>query len=206
LLVTLNDWRHQQNLNASKTLGDKIKVVFFGDSITEGWNYDTGAPVWKKHYEPLPAVNYGVGAERTEHVIWHIQNGEVDGIHPKAVVVMIGTNNIQGQITDDDVVHGITAVIDNLKTKLPSTKILQLGILPRGRDDAMLKRIDNINSQVSKISGITFLNMKAKFTDSSGHLIESLFTDLLHLTTAGYEVWAAAMNPTLSTLIGSTIP
>ena len=107
-----------------------IDVVFFGDSITDGWR-GRGQDVWKERYGTLHAANFGIGGDRTQHVLWRLQNGELDGYTPKVAVVMIGTNNL-GSNTDDEIADGIKAVVAEIKKQQPKTKILLLGIFPRG--------------------------------------------------------------------------
>ena len=107
----------------------KIDLLFLGDSITQGWHDNA---VWKRFYGPRHAANFGIGGDRTEHVLWRLQHGEVDGIHPRVVVLMIGTNN-SGDNTSGEIVAGIKAIVDELRKRLPDSKILLLGVFPRGQ-------------------------------------------------------------------------
>ncbi len=91
--VERNVARHQKFLNETKSMGSSIKLIFYGDSITEGWEWASQS-IWNQHYGSMHAVNYGIGGDITQHVIWRINNGEVDGLTPKVVVLMIGTNNL----------------------------------------------------------------------------------------------------------------
>ena len=117
---------HEKFLSQAKK-GD-IDLLFLGDSITQGWNNNE---VWRRHFGPRKAANFGIGGDRTEHVLWRIQNGELEGIAPKVTVLMIGTNN-SGANTPEEIAQGITAIVDELRKRLPNTKILLLGVFPRG--------------------------------------------------------------------------
>src|SRR5439155_23399802 len=101
----------------TKTHASAIQIVFYGDSITHGWSYG-GKGVWKVHYAPLHAVNYGISGDRTQHVIWRMKNGEIDGLHPKVLVLMIGTNNLGFGHTDEQVAQGIKEIIHIVHQKL----------------------------------------------------------------------------------------
>src|SRR5438105_165893 len=118
---------HKQFLQRIKD--GPVDVVFFGDSITNGWR-GAGKDVWKERFEPLKAANFGIGGDRTQHVLWRMQHGELDGITPKLCMLMIGTNN--GKDSAEDVAAGITAIIKEIQKKSPTTKVLLLGIFPLG--------------------------------------------------------------------------
>src|SRR4051794_35531071 len=127
-----------------------VNLLFFGDSITQGWN---GAQaVWDRYYGPRNAANFGIGGDRTQHVLWRIENGEVEGIHPKVVVLMIGTNNM-GANSADEIADGIAAIVKKLREKLPETKVLLLGIFPRGErpDDPSRDKIKAVNEKAAKL-------------------------------------------------------
>ena len=115
-----------------------VDVLFLGDSFTDGWR-NKGKVLWDAHFAPLKATNFGIGGDRTQHVLWRMQNGELDGISPKVVVVMIGTNNIGFERdrvtlrnTVPETIEGVTAIIQGLRTKLPAAKVLLLAVFPRG--------------------------------------------------------------------------
>src|SRR5262249_29418296 len=117
---------HQQFLERARA--GKIDLLFLGDSITQGWGQNEA---WKKHYGPRNAANFGIGGDRTQHVLWRLDSGEIDGIAPKVVVLMIGTNNV-GSNKPEEIAEGVRAIVDKLRAKLPKSKILLLGIFPRG--------------------------------------------------------------------------
>src|SRR5947207_538308 len=119
--------RHEGFVEIAKKGG--VDFLLLGDSITDGWR-GKGKGVYAEHFEPLKAANFGIGGDRTQHVLWRLQNGELDGIKPKLAVLMIGTNNLGGN-SDEEIVDGIKAIIKELHGKSPSTKLLLLGIFPR---------------------------------------------------------------------------
>jgi lysophospholipase L1-like esterase len=187
--------------NAGK--GD-IDVVFLGDSITDAWRSD-GKQVWKERFEPLKAVNFGIGGDRTQHVLWRIQNGELKGFHPKVVVLMIGTNNL-GSNTNEEIADGITTIIHEIQHLQPHTKVLLLGIFPRGAKatDKNRDRIKDINKMIAKLDDgkkVRYLDIGEKFLDTEGNLPKDIMPDALHLSAKGYKIEADAIQPTLEELL-----
>ncbi|HWB09059.1 MAG TPA: platelet-activating factor acetylhydrolase IB subunit [Pirellulales bacterium] len=202
-----DDWwqQRQQKINERAKQGD-VSLLFIGDSITEGWGTDTGQEVWEKFYGSRKAMNAGIGGDRTQHVLWRLDNGNVENIKPKLAVVMIGTNN-SGSDTPDDIAAGITAIVEKLRSKLPETKILLLGIFPRGENDDDEKR--KVNVAVNKIiqslddgKAVFYLDLSDKFLNQDGTLEREIMPDLLHLSQQGYEIWAESIEPKVSELLG----
>ena len=182
-----------------------IDLVFIGDSITSGWE-NRGAKVWEKLYSKRNAANLGIGGDRTQHVLWRLQNGNLKGIKPKAAVVMIGTNNSRDN-TPNQIVDGVEKIIVELRTRSPSTKILLLAIFPRGADDADPRRLVNFgaNQKISRLADgkqIHYLNLASTFMNEAGKLTQGIMPDQLHLTEEGYRLWAEAIEPTLAKLLG----
>lgn len=189
-----------------------IGLLFLGDSITQGW---TKAPdVWKEHYEQYQPANFGIGGDQTQHVIWRIENGELDGINPKLVVLMLGTNNT-GTHTADEIAAANRKIVSLIRAKLPQTKVLVLAIFPRGprkdkagnvTDDGVARMaiIREVNRQLAQLDDgrqVRFLDINAKFLDANGRIPDSLMPDQLHPNAAGYKIWAEAMQPTLTALM-----
>lgn len=174
-----------------------VDLLFLGDSITDGWR-GGGKEVWAKTFAPLKAANFGIGGDRTQHVLWRLQNGELDGIKPKLAVLMIGTNNL-GSNSDDEIVDGIKAIVEELHKRTPDTKLLILGIFPRGMkaDDPARARIKHINSIIAKLDDggktIKYLDIGDKFLEADGTLPKSIMPDALHPNAKGYEIWADAI-------------
>jgi lysophospholipase L1-like esterase len=186
----------------------KIGVLFLGDSITEGWN-TKGKEVWTKTYanDTYNAANFGIGGDRTQHVLWRMDNGELDGIHPKVVVLMIGTNNTNGnEYTAEQIARADIKIVNELHQKLPDTKVLVLGIFPRGNlpTDAHRAKIKAINAELAKLDdGKTtrYLDIGDKFLTADGTLTKDMMSDYLHPGAKGYQIWADAMQPLLNEMM-----
>jgi len=189
--------RFQENVQNSNVNGGNVNVLFYGDSITEGWSY-MAPDVFERAYGYRGAANYGIGGDGTQHVLWRIINGETANISPKVCVLKIGTNNIwsDGDNTAD-VARGVTAVVNELQTRLQNTKILLLGILPRVNAEQTAKA-ETINEMISVLdngNSVRFLNMRDAYYAGNGQFYTELYTDdLLHLSTAGYVKWEQTMS------------
>lgn len=193
------DWetRHAEVLAYNKT--QRPKVVFMGNSITHFWGGNPVAPVrrgttsWDKYFEPKKAVNLGFGWDRVENVLWRVQHGELDGISPVYLVLMIGTNNLQLN-TDEEIVSGLKNLLQVIQAKQPATQIILMGILPRRN---MESRVAGINQLISRIPGnkkMQFLDAGELFLQTDGKIQESLFSDGLHPNQEGYEKLGALIN------------
>jgi lysophospholipase L1-like esterase len=201
--------RHQEKLAQlaqQRAAGKPIELVFIGDSITHGWETG-GLDVWNRNYAQYNPLNLGFSADRTEHVLWRLQHGEVEGIHPKVAVLMIGTNNT-GQRKDDPAVTaaGIRADLDEIRSRLPDTKILLLAVFPRDANpDSVLRQMnEKVNATISGFADnrhIYYLNINQAFLDGQGVLSKAIMPDLLHPNATGYDKWASAMAPTLQRLM-----
>ena len=194
--------RHETYVELAKKGG--IDVYFEGDSITDGW-HGSGKAVWEKEFAPLKAANFGIGGDRTQHVLWRLQNGELDGVNPKAVVLMIGTNNA-GSNSPAEVAAGVKAIVDTIHEKAPSAKILLLAIFPRGAapEDKLRKLNDAANAILAKFDDgktVKYLNINDKFLDQDGTLSKDIMGDLLHPNGKGYQIWADAIREPLKELL-----
>jgi lysophospholipase L1-like esterase len=187
-----------------------IGVLFLGDSITEGWG--KAPDVWKQHYGADQPANFGIGGDRTEHVLWRIANGELDGIHPKVVVLMIGTNNVAPNATAG-IIAGDEKIVAQIHQKLPDTKLLLLAIFPRGADPADPKvaatraKIKTINAALAKLDDgdkTRYLDIGDKFLSKDGSLSKDIMPDALHPNAKGYQIWADAMQPLLDEMLKSS--
>lgn len=182
-----------------------VDLLLIGDSITQGWE-GAGKDVWAKYYTPRHAVNLGIGGDRTQHVLWRLDNGNIKGIHPKAAVLMIGTNN-SGSNTPEQIAEGITAIVQKLRKDLPETKILLLAVFPRGADKSDPRRQVNeaTNAIISKLDDgkmVYYLDIGPAFLADDGTLSKEIMPDLLHLSPKGYQIWAEAIEPKLAVLMG----
>ncbi|CAG2177736.1 unnamed protein product [Oppiella nova] len=199
------DWikTHERLLNQTLQHKNDIKLVFLGDSITNRWVNGDGKAVWDKHYAARHAYDYGVEGDRTENVLWRIQNKEFDDITPKALVMLIGTNNL-GDCTAPDIAHGIQEIIHQLGSKLANTKILLLGVLPRdGNSGLKAEETNKIIAKFDDKKRVFFLDMSKEFETEPGKVIPDRYgSDKVHLVLKGYEVWQQTMEPLLKTLLG----
>jgi lysophospholipase L1-like esterase len=158
-----------------------------------------------KHFEPLKSANFGIGGDRTQHVLWRLQNGELEGIQPKVAVLMIGTNNL-GSNTEEEIAAGITAIVKAIHSKSPDTKVLLLGIFPRSAKatDAVRDKIKKINERIAEMGKekyVRYLDIGQKFLEEDGSLSKKIMPDYLHLSAKGYQIWADAVEPKVKELL-----
>jgi lysophospholipase L1-like esterase len=188
-----------------------IDILFLGDSITDFWR-NKGSNVWNRYYAPRHAANFGISGDRTQHVLWRMAHGELDGIKPKVVVLMIGTNNTgkekgsgKTRNTVPETIEGVQAVVRELRARLPASKILLLAIFPRGTlDDPQRAQVALINTAIAKLDDgqmVKYLDINPKFLEADGTLPRSIMPDLLHPNERGYQIWAEAMEPTLAEML-----
>ena len=202
--MSISLWKQKHEKNLARAKQGNADVVFFGDSITEGWANNAA---WKKYFEPIKAVNFGIGGDTTQNVLYRITNGELDGITPKVFVVMIGTNNF-GLHNDKpaDVAAGVKTIVDTLQKKVPAAKVLLLGVFPRGQkpNNDFRKRITALNEEISKLQDgkkVVYLDIKDSFLGKDGSLPKELMPDFLHLSEKGYFIWAEAIEPTVKKML-----
>ncbi|MBK1883996.1 GDSL family lipase [Luteolibacter pohnpeiensis] len=181
------------------------QLVFLGDSITEGWD-SRGSHVWKKEYEAYHPINFGIGGDRTEHLIWRIQNADLASLKPKVAVIMIGTNNTGHQQRDPrETARGVRTVVKDLRKLWPDTQLLLLAIFPRGEtpDDNLRKINAGVNKIISRLDDgkhIHYLDINQAFLTEDGTLSKDIMPDLLHPNEKGYEIWAEQIKPELEKL------
>ncbi len=202
--AAVNAGRQRAFLVRAKDKG--IRLVFLGDSITDFWQ-NRGKAVWEEFYAKHDAADFGVSGEHTEHTLGHIAGGILDGLNPKAVVIMIGTNNI-GHIADERpewTADGIKKIVKTVHEKLPDANVLLLGIFPReAKASRHRKQIEEINGIIGRLDDgkkTRFLDLTSKFTDTNGELPKNIMPDGLHPSAAGYKIWAEAMQPLLGEMM-----
>jgi len=204
-------WGKRHEAIKERVKQGNVDLLFIGDSITHGWE-NAGKDIWAKFYAPRNAVNMGFSGDRTQHVLWRLDNGEIDGITPKLAVIMIGTNNSNGEDnTAEEIAEGIIAIVEKLNVKLPKTKVLVLGIFPRGekpcpqreknaKASALVEKyIADATAKGSK--KLQYLDIGPKFLTEDGTLPKDIMPDFLHPNTKGYQIWADAMDSTLQELL-----
>jgi lysophospholipase L1-like esterase len=202
-------WKDRQQLlnKRAAEAGQKAQVLFIGDSITQGWEGE-GKEVWAKYYAPRNAVNLGIGGDRTQHVLWRLDNGNLDGLSPKAAVVMIGTNNSNGEDnTPGQIAEGVAAIVKKLREKLPQTKVVLLAIFPRSENFSVQRgKILQVNQVLHKLAGkdVFWIDIGHRFVNSDGTIPKELMPDYLHLSQKGYQIWAEAIEARLASILGDT--
>ena len=198
-----DDWwqkRHADLLVRAKQ-GDS-DLAFIGDSITHGW----GGETWEKSFGKYKPMNLGFSGDRTQHVLWRLQNGELNGVHPKAVVIMIGTNNVGGN-SPEQITEGVSSILDWLHKNQGQAKIVLHAIFPRSpnpdnRPRRWVEATNRLLEPLAKQKGAIFLDINAKFLDEYGVLSPTIMPDYLHPNAEGYKIWAAGLVPTLTKILG----
>jgi beta-glucosidase len=184
-----------------------VDLLMIGDSITHGWE-GAGKELWAEHYDKRNAVNLGIGGDRTQHVLWRLQNGNIEGISPKAAVIMIGTNNFSSN-TAPEIAEGVKAIVDYLRAELPEMKILLLAVFPRDVEPGTPNRqkLAELNPLLAKFADgeqVHFLDIGPQFLTSEGVLTREVMPDALHPEEHGYAIWQASMENKLAELMGET--
>lgn len=202
--------RHEKFAEMAKK-GD-IDVLFLGDSITDAWGGEghgsnsAGKPIFAKEFKPLKAANFGIGGDRTQHVLWRLQNGELDGIHPKVIMLMIGTNNSRDN-TAKEIADGNAAIVHEIHKRSPHTKILLLAVFPRGqKPNPQRDKIKQVNNIISKLDDggktVKYLDIGGHFVQDDGSISKDIMPDYLHLSEKGYQMWADAVKGPIHELLG----
>ena len=193
-----NEWfvKFQSNLDATK--GHHYDLLFEGDSITDFWQ-TKGKEVWDRHFGQLNPVDFGISGDRTENVLWRLQEGQVDGMDPKLIVLMIGTNNT-AKSSVDQIVDGIKAIVAQYLQRCPDSHLLLLGVFPRSAKatDTIRAKISAINTEIAHLDDgkrVTYLDIGQKFLQPDGTLTAEIMPDFLHPSAKGYEIWADAIQP-----------
>jgi lysophospholipase L1-like esterase len=203
---------HEQLLEKAKK--GRIDVYFTGDSITRRWgatDYPEFLANWKENFHGWNAANFGWGGDSVQNVLWRLQNGELDKVNPKVIVVMAGTNNIgAARVGDDearaaDIAEGLKAVLDVCREKAPDAVVILMGITPRNDNPAAKAIIDKVNERAARFADgkkVRYLTINDKLADRDGRLLEGMSPDRLHLSAKGYQVWADALKPVFTELLG----
>lgn len=192
--------QHHQMLNSKAKQGG-FEVLLLGDSITWEWeaNRETGALVWPK-LAPLKAATFGVSGDRTEHLLWRLQNGNLNfPVAPRTAVIMIGTNNL-GQRNDppEAIAEGVTAILKVIRTRFPDCALYVYGIFPRGKavNAGIRKELDATNRLLEKVAeeqDASYVDIGAQFLMPDGALDDRCYCDGVHLSREGYEIWAKSL-------------
>lgn len=211
-------WKKRHEGFAKMAARKQAEVVFLGDSITDAWGGEghgggPGARLFEKEFLPLKTVNFGISADRTQHVLWRLQNGELpEGFHPKVVMLMIGTNNSNGNDnTAEEIAGGIKAIVGEIHKRSPETKVLLLAIFPRGekgqpKTAPQREKIRKVNAMIAKLDDggktVRYLDIGDRFLEPDGTLPKAIMPDYLHLSPQGYQIWADAVKGPIEDLLG----
>jgi lysophospholipase L1-like esterase len=199
--VLADDWgqHHAQMVADAKARADKIKIVFVGDSITARWTTSPGEAIWAQYYAPIGAINLGISADSTQHVLWRLQHGVLDPLHPKMVILMIGTNNTKDE--PDAVAYGVWAIVEHIRKVLPDTRVLVQGIFPRSDRADVNEKNQKVNELLAKLDDgkmVKYIYFGDKFLKPDGTLNLDIITDKVHPNNPeGFKIWHAAILPTV---------
>ncbi len=190
--------RFAKNMEALATTPRPIHLVFDGDSITDLWQL-TGKAVWDKNFATRRAFDFGISADRTQCILWRLDRGQVDGLDPKLIALMIGTNNI-GADSPRQIAEGIETIVAEYQRRCPNSVILLQGVFPRGQspDNPDRAIIKNINQRISVLGDgkkIIFVDFGDKFLEPDGTMSPEVMPDFLHPSAKGYEIWTEAIQP-----------
>jgi lysophospholipase L1-like esterase len=208
---------HQQLL-AKRTQG-KIDLYFIGDSITRRWGasdrqYADLLGNWNENFKGWNAADFGWGADKTQNMLWRLQHGELDGVNPKLIVLLAGTNNIGNVSPADDsdsearaaeTVRGVAAVLKELRARAPNATVVLMGITPRNDNIRVMPIIDAANRGIAQLADgqrVRYVNINARLADVHSVLLPGMTVDGLHLTAKAYQLWADALKPLLVERLG----
>ena len=195
--------RHEGFVATAKA--GNIDLLLHGDSITDWWLQDANKPMFDKYFGTMRTANFAVAGDTTQGVLWGLKNGEGQGFQPKAVMLMIGTNNT-GQSTASEIAEGVGAVVMELRRNFPAAKILLLAIFPRSvPGDPVRDKIVEVNQIISRLDDkktVFYMDIGQKFLDATGvFLPDSFRTDNLHPQAKGYDIWGEAVSAKLAELL-----
>lgn len=205
-----DDGNYRPRLNYQTYFGDYLTLkkgrpadlIFIGDSITEQWRWGAGSPVWKKHFEER-AFDFGLGADKTEHTLWRLENIDLAGVAPKVAVIMIGTNNVND--TPEAIVAGVKAVIAATQKKFPGVKVVLMSILPNARATEKMAQVNLLLAPLADRKSVHYLDLASRFVPE-GDNWKGLSRDKLHLTADGYQVWANELEALLPAVLKPAAP
>ncbi|MCX6928770.1 MAG: GDSL-type esterase/lipase family protein [Verrucomicrobia bacterium] len=197
-------WIQRHESMNQKARQGHIDLIYVGDSIVEHYEHQ-GKEVWDHYYAGRKALNLGIGGDRTEHVLWRLEHGNIDGLSPKLAIVMIGQNN-GGHNTGEEIGEGVTAIVQKLRAKLPTTRILLLGIFQRREkptpEREVLAKANEITSKLADGKNVFYLDINYVFVQPDGTIPRSLMNDFEHPTPLGHRLWAETIEPKIAELMG----
>lgn len=201
-----NPWLDQHKRIDERLQRGPSEILFIGDSITNNWaSSSRGKPVWDKHYAKMNVVNMGISGDKTENILWRLQNGSLDQVNPKVAVVLAGINNIHRD-RPEQIAEGVEAIVNEILSRCPSCQVLLMGVFPRGYQPTAPERsnvikVNRIISELAANPRVQFLDIGEQLLDENGVLTKEMSPDALHPLAPGYEIWANAMNPILRDML-----
>ena len=202
--MTKPGWMERHESMNAKAKQGNIDLIYIGDSIVQRYE-GVGKPVWDHYYTPRKALNLGISGDRTQHVLWRLDHGNIDGISPKLAIVMIGQNN-GGHNTAPEIAEGVTEVVKRIRNKLPNTKILLLGIFQRREkptpERAVLAEANETISKLADSTSIHYMDINSVFVQPDGTIPASLMPDFEHPSELGFKRWAEAIEAKVAELMG----
>lgn len=207
--VPRNDWLREVQANHSRAriTAESINIIFDGDSITNNWVIG-GAKIWEQHIQPMGVFNFAMNGDQTQHLLWRLQQGQLEGLNPKLVVLLVGTNNLGHGQSPEQTVEGIKAVVTRYREQCPAATLLLQAIFPC-KPEASDPRRDEIrrtNEQLKSLTSdkkLVFVDFGTHFLEADGRLNSKIMYDHLHLTPYGYQLWADALLPTIQSILAS---
>lgn len=200
--------RHEGFLREARRGG--IECLLMGDSITDWWAR-AGADVYEANFAPLQCANFGIAGDRTQGVLWRMENGELEGYSPKLMMLMIGTNNLSGRRsapnTPEEIAMAIATIVARFRTTFPEAKVLLLGVFPRGAEPGNeyrepIQRINELIADLDDAEHVRFMDIGERFLERDGSISVDIMADGLHPTARGYQIWADAVMPTFRAMMG----
>ena len=200
--------RHEAFVAEARAGG--IECLLMGDSITDWWGR-AGLDLYRRHFEPLGCANFGIAGDRTQGVLWRMENGELEGYSPKLMMLMIGTNNLSGRRgpanTPAEIAMGIAAIVTKFRTTFPDARVLLLGVFPRGAEPTSeyrqpIRQINELIANLDDGENVRFMDIGDRFLQPDGSISEEVMPDGLHPSERGYEIWADAVMPTFREMMG----
>jgi lysophospholipase L1-like esterase len=199
--VDRQEWLERVQDNFNKTQGKHFDLVFDGDSIVAGWIWQgRGLDLWNAHYAKLNAADFGLAGDQVQNVLWRLGHGQLDGINPKMVVLMIGSNNALYD-PPEHIGEGVKVLLAEYLKDAPNARFLLLGIIPRGVKaiDPMRAKIAQANKLIASLADgkrVTYMDIGPLFLQEDGSLNPAMFvSDLVHPNAKGYQAWVDAMQP-----------
>lgn len=193
-------WTRRHNKILAEAKRGSYDVMLLGDSITQGWEFNK--KVWAEHFPTQRVLNAGIASDRVEHILWRVQHGLLDKVRPKAVVLMGGINNL-AIANPDAIADGLRQIITEIREKSPKTRIIVQGLFPTGREatDHRRAKVRLANLKIAQLADgerVEFFEFGDRFLGGDGWISKKIMFDYLHLTRAGYDIWASALETKLS--------